>query len=292
MLSYVYEVATLAAIFVVGSLSLAIIVSQAGLLSMAHGAFVGVGAYTFSLMATSNWHPVTAVCTAVIVTALLGAVLAYFASGSDEEQFAVITLAFHILVVNILTNWASVTKGAYGIAQIPRVTVLGFGEGRVDFLLVCIVIAVAIFLLMQWLATSGFGTLLRASAVDRDMVESMGSSVQRLRIIAFSIGCAGAGLAGALFAMHAAYIAPQSFDLHLSILLLAMVIVATGRSMIGPVIGAGIMIIIPESLRFVAFDAASAGPLRQVIFGAILVVVVFGRSWQAHRQAALRGSDP
>jgi ABC-type branched-subunit amino acid transport system permease subunit len=141
------------------------------------------------------------------------------------------------------------------------------------------------FLLMQRVAGSGFGTLLRASAVDKDMVESLGSSVQRLRIAAFSIGCAGAGVAGSLFAMHAAYIAPASFDLHLSILLLAMVIVATGRSMAGPVIGACIMIVIPESLRFVAFDAASAGPLRQVIFGAILVIVVFARSWHSQRGA-------
>lgn len=285
MLSYVYEVATLAALFVVASLSLAIIVSQAGLLSMAHGAFVGLGAYAFSLAATSGWHPALAAVAAIAFAAVVGTVLAYFASGSDEEQFAVITLAFHILVVNILTNWASVTKGAYGIAQIPRLTLFGFGEDRVHFLVFCIVIAAAMFWLMQRLAHSGFGALLRASAVDKDMVEALGSSSQRLRIAAFAIGCAGAGLAGSLFAMHAAYIAPPSFELHLSILILAMVIVAAGRAMIGPVIGACIMIVIPESLRFLAFDAASAGPLRQVIFGLILVVVVFGRSWQAHRGA-------
>lgn len=285
MLSYVYEVATLAAIFTVASLSLAIVVGQAGMLSLAHGAFVGLGAYAYALTATSGGHSVFAMLAAILFAAVVGTVLAYFASSSDEEQFAVITLAFHILVVNIVTNWAGVTNGSYGISQIPRLTLLGLGEDRIDFLIWCIGIAAAMFWLMQRLANSGFGALLRASAVDKDMVESLGSSSQRLRIAAFAIGCGGAGLAGSLFSMHAAYIAPPSFELHLSILILAMVIVTAGHSMVGPVIGACIMIVIPEALRFVAFDAASAGPLRQVIFGAILVVVVFMRSWTVQRGA-------
>ncbi|MGE0736625.1 MAG: branched-chain amino acid ABC transporter permease [Alphaproteobacteria bacterium] len=283
MLNYVYEVATLIAVFAVGSLGLAVIVGQAGLMSLAHGAFIGVGAYVYGLLSVAaGVEPLIALVAAIAITSVVGAFLAYAASGLDEEQFAVTTLAFNVLIVSILTNWAELTRGSYGIAQIPRVSILGFGESRIEFLIVSAALAAGTFFFMQFLVKSGFGTLLRASAFDKDMVESLGSSVRRLRVGAFAVGCAAAGLAGALYAMHSGYIAPQLFELHMSILILAMVIIGEGRAMIGAVMGASILILIPELLRFAAFSAASAGPLRQVIFGGLLVTVVFVSAMRNH----------
>ena len=283
MLSYVYEVLTLVAVFAIGSLGLALIVSQAGMLSLAHGASIGLGAYAFSLLAvTAGWPPAAALLAAMVISGLIGGVIAYFSCDLDEEQFAVTTLAINILIVNILINWTGLTQGSYGISQIPRLTIFGFGTTRIEFLVLCTVAAVVTYAFMQRLAASEFGTLLRASAVQKDVVEALGASVLSLRVKAVTAGSVAAGLAGALFAMHSGYIAPQLFELHLSILLLAMVVVGGGVSMAGAVFGAAILVLIPEVLRFVASSAASAGPLRQIVFGSLLLAVVF---FQAHRRS-------
>lgn len=289
MLSYVYEVLTLVAIFAIGSLGLALIVSQAGMLSLAHGASIGLGAYAFSLLAvTAGWPPAAALLAAIVILGLSGGVIAYFSCELDEEQFAVTTLAINILIVNILINWTGLTQGSYGISQIPRLTIFAFGATRIEFLVLCSVAAVVSYAFMQRLAVSEFGTLLRASAVQKDVVEALGASVLSLRVKAVTAGSAAAGLAGALFAMHSGYIAPQLFELHLSILLLAMVVVGGGISMAGAVFGAAILVLIPEVLRFAASSAASAGPLRQIVFGSLLLAVIF---FQAHRRSRRAMSD-
>ena len=98
-----------------------------------------------------------------------------------------------------------------------------------------------------------------------------------LRVAAFALGSAGAGLSGALFAMHWGYISPELFHLHLSLLILAMVIVGGLQTTQGAAVGALILILVPEALRFVAFDPVSAGPLRQFVFGLLIVGAVFFR---------------
>jgi branched-chain amino acid transport system permease protein len=280
MLSYLYEVLTLVAVFATASLGLALIVGQAGLLSLYHGAFVGLGAYTYALLATAGVNPFGALVAAILLCAVVAVLLGYFISNLEEEQFAVVTLAFQVLFVNILTNWAGLTHGSYGISQIPRLSVGGFGESRITFLFTCLMMASLTFIAVRAIVRSGFGTLLRASGADKDVVEGLGASVLRLRIRALAIGSAIAGLAGALFAMHAGYIAPQLFELHLSILILAMVIVGGTGS---PVAGAALLVVLPEVLRFAAFSPASAGPLRQVVFGSLLLVVIFAHAVRRKR---------
>jgi ABC-type branched-subunit amino acid transport system permease subunit len=281
MLEYLYEVLTLVAIFGIASVGLALIVAQAGLLTLAHGGFVGLGAYTYSLIAVSGTHPLLALLAAILLCSAAAALLGNFISNLVEEQFAVVTLAFSVLFVNVATNWVGVTNGSYGVSQIPRLT---FADTRIAFLLFCAFLAVLTLAAVSMLARSGFGILLRASANDKDVVEGLGVSVVRLRVQALAIGSGLAGLAGALFAMHSAYIAPQLFELHLSILIVAMVIIGGTGSPVSALLGAALLVVVPEALRFAAFSPASAGPLRQVVFGSLLLLVVFlqarRRSWQ------------
>ncbi len=285
MLSYAYEIATLMAIFIVASLGLALIVSQAGLMSLCHGAFVGLGAYAYAILSThSGWPMAATVAAAIILPAVIGILLSYFGFEFDEEQFAVATLAFNILFVNILINWPSLTGGLYGISQIPRANFVSTDAPRVEFLVICVVVAVAVYVFLSRLAASGFGTLLRASAHERAVVEALGASVIRLRMTAVAIGCAIAGIAGALYAMHASYIAPQLFELHLSILLLAMVMIGANGSMAGTALGAALLVLIPELLRFIATSPTSVGPIRQVVFGSLLLAVIFVQAWRRSRQ--------
>ncbi len=275
MLIYLYEVATLACVFVIASISLNLIVGQAGLFSMAHGALLGIGAYAYALTTTNGGlSPIAAVAGAIIVTGAIGVLLAVLSVHLDVEQFAVTTLAFHLLVVNVMINWPSLTNGAYGVAQIPRIKI-GIADPQLSLLIVTMLFAIATFFVYRRVARSGFGTLLMASASDPDMVRSLGGRVLLLLVAAFTAGSCGAGLAGALFAMQAGYIAPTLFELHLSVLILAMVILGGGRSVTGAAVGAVILISVPEALRFAAFSPVSAGPLRQVVLGCIIIAAIY-----------------
>lgn len=285
---YAYEVATVAALFVIASVSLNLVVARAGLLSLCHGAIIGIGAYTQAILSVDyGLNPWTALTCAIAVAVVIGGLLAALSVGLDEEQFAVTTLAFSLLVINVLVNWTSVTKGAYGIAQVPRPEIEGWGATQLEFLCICLVFGVLAYWLFKKASESNFGTLLFASAVDRSMMESIGANVLLLRVAAFAFGCGGAGLAGGLFAMHWAYISPELFNLHLSILILAMVVVGGAQTTSGAAVGALILIVIPELLRFLAFDPASAGPLRQFIFGLLIVGAVFFK-YRHGRRALVR----
>jgi branched-chain amino acid transport system permease protein len=275
VLIYVYEVTSLACLFIIASVSLNLVVAQGGLFSLMHGALIGVGAYIFALTVVgAGLHPAIAIVFAVLGTASFGALLAAPSVGLDEEQFAVVTLAMHLLIVVILLNWVSLTKGAYGIAEIPKLQFSGSDEQQ-SFMILTLVLAAAVCWIFRMLERSGFGTLLHASAVDSAMVRSLGGPVWRFRVAAFAIGSSGAGLSGALYAMQAGYIAPSLFDLHLSVLILAMVIVGGAKRMSGAALGAIVLIVLPELLRFAAFNAVSAGPVRQIVFGCILIFAVF-----------------
>lgn len=275
---YVYEVATVAALFVIASVSLNLVVARAGLLSLCHGAIVGVGAYAQAiLMVDYGFSPVLALVCSIAIATAIGSLVAAVSVGLDSEQFAVTTLAFNLFATNVLANWTGVTKGAYGIAQIPRIDIAGFGTSQLAFFGVCALAAVVAYWFYKKVSESGFGTILIASAFDRPMAESIGANVLLLRVAAFALGSAGAGLSGALFAMHWGYISPELFHLHLSLLILAMVIVGGLQTTQGAAVGALILILVPEALRFVAFDPVSAGPLRQFVFGLLIVGAVFFR---------------
>ena len=284
MLIYAYEVATVAAIFIIASVSLNLVVARAGLMSLCHGAIIGVGAYAQAILTVDyGLSPLVALPLSILVAAAVGAALASVSVGLDEEQFAVTTLAFNLFMTNLIMNATGLTKGAYGIAQVPRPDIAGFGATQLTYLCICVGSAIVIYFLFKRLGSSGFGTLLFASAHDRPMAESIGANVIWLRVVAFTLGSAGAGLAGALFAMHWGYISPELFHLHLSILILAMVILGGAQTTRGAALGAIILIVVPELLRFAAFDPVAAGPLRQLIFGFLIIAAVFVRYHRAAR---------
>jgi len=271
----VYEIAALAGLFVIASVSLNIVVAQGGLFSLMHGALIGVGAYIFALsVIKGGMEPVIAIIFAVIGTSLLGALLSAPSVGLEEEQFAVVTLSLHLLIVVIFINWVALTKGSYGISEIPRFHISGQID-QLSFMIVTLILAFFVCLIFRQMEKSGFGTLLYASAIDSAMVQSLGGNVWHLRVVSFALGSGGAGLAGALYAMQAGYIAPSLFELHLSVMILAMVIVGGAKGMSGAALGAVILIVFPELLRFAAFSTVSAGPLRQIAFGCILIFSVF-----------------
>jgi len=127
------------------------------------------------------------------------------------------------------------------------------------------------------LARSPFGRVLRAIRDDEVFTKSLGKAIYRYKISTFAVSGSMAALAGGLYAYYMTFIDPTSFTIMESILILSMVIIGGAGSRWGPLVGATVLVILPEGLRFLGLPDSVAGNLRQVIYGVLLIVIVIFR---------------
>ncbi len=261
--SYFIQIAITTMIFVILSASLNLITGSAGLLSLGHGAFFGVGAYAAALLATRfGWPFWLTLPAAGAVAALVGALVAVPTMRLTSIYFAVATLGIGEMIYVTLLNWVGLTRGPMGIRSIPAATL--FGQQGIAFSLV---VTAAVMLSALWvvhrLAHSYYGNALRALREDDACADAMGIDVGRLKLQTFGVACALAGVAGALYAHTTGFISPESFRFGESILVLSMVVVGGLGSLYGSVIGAVILTVLPELLR-------DLGSYRMIAVGGVL----------------------
>jgi branched-chain amino acid transport system permease protein len=269
---YLIRIATMIAIYVVLASSLNLIIGFTGMYSLGHGAFYGIGAYTSAILATSlGWSFWITMPLAGILTALVGAFLG-LATLRLRQTFLVFgTLAFGEIVRIIIMNWPSLTRGPMGIPGIPYPTIMGFElSSSAHWYYLISIFAGLMVLLVYRLYHSRVGRAWVAIREDEVAASSMGVSVFGYKVLAFTISCLIAGLAGAFYAHFVSYISADQFGMSESFLILTMVALGGTGSIIGPVIGAVILILIPEAFRFL-------NEFRGVLYGAILIFVIVGK---------------
>lgn len=266
--SYFVQVAITTTIFVILSASLNLVTGSAGLLSLGHAAFFGVGAYTAALLATHwGWPFWLTLPASAASAAAVGALVAVPTRRLTSIYFAVATLGIGEMIYVTLLNWVGFTRGPMGIRGIPAIALFGH-DGLGVGLVACAAVMLGALWLIQRIAYSYYGNALRALREDDACADAMGIDVGRLKLQVFSVACALAGIAGALFAHTTGYISPQSFQFGESILILAMVVVGGLGSVYGSVIGAVILTVLPEALRELGSWRMIAVGL--VLFGSIL----------------------
>ncbi|MGE3913098.1 MAG: branched-chain amino acid ABC transporter permease, partial [Chloroflexota bacterium] len=226
--AYVIHVTTLALIYCVLALGLQLLTGYAGQLSLGQAAFFGVGAYTSALLARDLGLPfwVTAPVAAMFA-ALLGACLAPL-TRLRGHYLAVATLGFGEIVYLVLVNWETVTRGPFGLINIPPPAVGGFVLGTADrFYYLALAVAATAYVLVARLtrASSRFGRGLRAIRQNELAAAAVGVSPLTYKVQAFVLSAALAGLAGSLFAHFDGYLNPGEFRLDTSILVLLMIVV-------------------------------------------------------------------
>ena len=223
----------------------------AGQVSMAQGAFVGIGAYTVALLTQAGWPFGVAFPVAGALCFAIGWVLGYPALRVQHHYLAFVTLAFTTLVFLALRNEQWLTNGVYGISNIARPTILGWSTARAaDFYYFTLLMLALFSGAMWWMIRSPWG---RAFMVVREnplRALSLGVDTRRYTLMAFAIGSAIGGLAGGLYAPLVQFIEPSSFNLGFSLNLLLMVIVGGAGYLAGPFVGALVAILLPEWLRF------------------------------------------
>jgi branched-chain amino acid transport system permease protein len=279
MNGYFLSVATLIAIYSILSVSLSLLVGHTGIFSMAHAALFGVGAYTYAVLTVQyGWGPGPALLVAVLLAALAGAVMAIPSLRVSGDYFLVASFALQVVAGSVFENWTSVTGGTGGIPGIQRPTIgaLDFGDSGA-FLGLCVVVALLVAAVSLWLVRSPYGRMLHVVRDDEVVAATLGKPVRFAKVSVTVLSGAFAGLAGVLYAQYLLYLSPGTFEVATSVSIITMVVLGGMTSVVGSVIGAAVIVLIPELLGQLDIASSAAGPLEQVLFGLLLILLMFVR---------------
>lgn len=280
-MEYLLHIGIMLCIYIILVLSTNLTVGMANLLTMCQAAFYGIGAYIGSYFLMQFNMPFVLIALLVMLATGLTSLLVSYASVKLKgDYFILATLGFQMIVYTILYNWISVTRGPYGIPGIPSIKLLGVWSlnGIYAYFFMTLVLAVVVALIFSRLQHSPYGRMLKAIRTDELSAKALGRNTVRLKAWAFFISAAFAGIAGLIYASYVSYIDPTSFTLDESIFIItALFIGGIGSRVWGPIVGAAVVVILPELLRFVGLPDAVAANLRQVIYGLILIVLMFVR---------------
>ena len=280
---YGIGLADLIFINVIAALGLNIITGFTGQISIGHGAFIGVGAYTSAYLVSVMGVPfLAAVLLAGLFTSLVGCFFGIPSVRLKGLYLVIATLAAQFILEFIFGSWAAVTGGSSGMST-GSASIMGYElSGDIAFYWLLLPITALSLLFVANLARTATGRALMAVR-DHDLAaEIMGINLFRSKLVAFAIGSFLAGIAGALWGHYVGYITPEQFTLDLSISLLVMIIVGGMGGALGCVLGAAFVTLLPEALSFgakifVEDPASIAGTLaflRQGLYGALIIFVL------------------
>lgn len=289
-MNYLLHLLILFDIYLVVALSLNIIVGYVGLLTLAHAAYFGIGAYTYAVTAMMlDWGFIPAALLAIAIGAVLSAMMSVASWRFRGDFFVLISLAIQVMIFAILKNWhdptqpvgslSNMTNGDYGLAGVPSPNIFGYVfEDKVAVALLFTAFAIGAVLLSRYLLESPWGRMLRALRDDELAARGLGKNVRVAKVWAVAIACGMASFAGAMLSSYISFVNPTISDINEAALLLSMIIIGgVGNSFRGPFFGALLLILIPEGLRFVDMPITLAAEMRLMIYGLLLVAFMHWR---------------
>jgi branched-chain amino acid transport system permease protein len=249
-------------VYICLGLGLNIVVGLAGMLDLGYIAFYGVGAYTYALLnihfGLSFW---LALPIAAMIACLAGCIIGYPTLRMRGDYLAIVTLGFGEIVRIILNNWMSLTNGPNGILGIesPGIYYPSFADGfsfehlwlRKLNLVYYVILGLAVITIVavRRLNFSRIGRAWEAIREDETAAELMGMNTFRLKLLAYAMGALFGGLAGTFFAARFRFVSPESFTFIESAIVLAMVVLGGMASIPGIIVGALLLIVLPEVFR-------------------------------------------
>jgi branched-chain amino acid transport system permease protein len=239
-------------IFAIAVLGLYFVLGMTGQLSLAQAAFFGLGAYISAYLAVHYGLPFWVnIPLAVIFAAVFGVILGVPSLKLSGHYLAMTTIGFGIIINLVFFNWRPVTGGADGISGIPTPELLGMSLGHpgIFFYVVFVFFVLAIAVAAR-VGRSRMGRALNAIRENELAAEAVGVDSTRYKVAAFTLSAAYGGLAGALWTHFALFIAPETFNFDVSVTMLAMLVIGGSTTVIGSVIGAFLLTLLPEFLRF------------------------------------------
>lgn len=278
-MEYLLHILILILIYWIASLSLNLVAGYTGLISISHAGFYGIGAYTAALLSLHYGVNFLLIMPAAFcVAAVFGVLIGFPALRIRDDFFVIATFGFQIILFQIMNNWMELTNGPLGLPGIPQPQLFGYTfSSHVDFLILSAVFAGIVFLITYRLTNSPFGRLLKSIREDEIFALALGKNVNRVKVTAFAIGAGLVAIAGALYAQYITFIDPTSFTVMESVFMLSIVIVGGAGRLSGSIVGAVLLVSIPELLRFVGMPSSIAANMRQILYGGLLVLFMIYR---------------
>jgi len=278
-MEYLLHVLILIGIYAILSISLNLIAGYTGLLSIAHAAFYGVGAYVAALMALNLHTPfLINLISAIALSGLLGAMVGIPSLRIRGDYFVIATFAFQVITFSILNNWVSFTRGPMGLPGIPQPTLFGLKiSSHLGFLVLVGFFCAATLLVSHRIVQSPFGRVLKTIREDEIFAQAAGKNVAAYKVLVFVVGAGMGAVAGVMYAYYISFIDPTSFTVMESIFIISIVIIGGAGSLWGPVVGAVVLVLLPELLRFLGLPSSVAANIRQILYGGLLVAFMMWR---------------
>ncbi len=260
-MDYEISIITIMGISIIGALSLNLILGFCGQISLGHAAFIGVGAYTSAILTKSGVPFAAAVVAGMVLAGLLGILVGFASLRVREDFLAITTMGVGFLFLGIIRKQDAL-GGEMGIAMIPDA-----GLGKLGYMILVLLLAVVLALFSIYLKRSWMGFTFDAVAEDEDTANLVGIDVSRYKLIAFAMGTAFAGLAGALYAHNVKFIDPESFGFIESITLLSMVVIGGAGSVWGVTLAAILLSIFPMWFQFI-------DDYKLLVYGGLLCTIM------------------
>jgi branched-chain amino acid transport system permease protein len=277
--AYVAHYLVMVGIYAILATSLNLLVGYSGIFSLAHAAIFGIGAYASALAALKLglgfWGGlVVAAVTGAIAAALVGIPSLRVAG----DYYVVASFGLQVVILTVFTEWTSVTNGHAGLPGIPRPRILGWEiSSPFEYVGLALGLAALTYAICHRVTSSAFGRVLQAIRDDEIAALAMGKNVVLVKIVVASLSSALGALGGSLYAHYITYINPSSFALHESIFIVSLVILGGSDRLAGPLVGAAILLAVPEALKFLHIPDTIAAPMRQILYGALLILFMLVR---------------
>ena len=260
-MGYEISLLTFMGISIIGSLSLNLITGFCGQVSLGHVAFVGMGAYTASILTKADTPFFVALLAGMLLAGSFGVMVGLASLRVRHDFLAITTMGVNFVFLGVVREqeWLG---GELGVSSIPDP-----GLGKLGFLALVLGCVILVALLSLQIRRSWMGYVFVAVSGDEDTARMLGLDVSRYKLIAFALGTALAGLSGGLYAHHVRFIFPDSFAFVESITLLAMVVIGGNGSILGVIVASALLSVLPQWFQFI-------GDYKLLLYGSLLFVVM------------------
>ncbi len=275
---YIISIFIFIGIYSITATALSLLLGNTGQISLGQAAFYGIGAYSSTLLTTklslSFW---LAMPLSGAIAAIFGYIIGLTSVRLRHAYLAMATLAFNEIFVVIVEQWASLTGGVAGLAGIRRPSLLGYSlHADISYFYLVWMILFFIYLFNKNLIDSRIGSAISAVRQDETAAAALGIKVSKYKLKIFALSAFYTGIAGSLFAHYSGFIGPGSFHVHFSIVLLFMVVLGGARDPLGGVVGAAIIVLLPEFLSFSSKLALLPEPIRRILSEYSYSLIIYG----------------
>lgn len=279
MTEFVVALLLTAVIAAINCVALNLMIGYTGIFSAAQGIFYGIGAYAGALVAM-HWGAsfLLAALFGIAASMVAAVLLAIPAARVVGDYFIVVSLAFEVIGIAVFHQWYEVTGGSAGLVGIPRASVFGYEiQNNTQYLALGAVVLTLCFLFVRRVVNSPLGRAFKAIRDDPLAAESHGKNPFVLRLIAVVISAGISSVAGVIYAGYVGFVNDVSFGMDVSFLFITMIILGGAGTLYGPLLGALFITIFPALLNYLDLPPQYLGPVEQLLYGAVLVLLMMWR---------------